>query len=58
MTATAHDYIACSDAKCGSHLCIACQAGYDLGYEDGVKAGYAAGYQAGYAAAVAAVEGH
>lgn len=46
--AAAHDYMACSDAKCGSHLCIACQAGYELGYEDGYKQGSIDGYQIGY----------
>jgi flagellar biosynthesis/type III secretory pathway protein FliH len=43
-----HDYLSCGNAKCGSHLCIACQAGYDLGYEDGYRKGVLDGYKAGY----------
>lgn len=54
MAQTAHDYQSCSNAKCGSFLCIACQHGYDTGYDDGYAAGLAAGYAAGYAAGVAA----
>lgn len=46
--APSHDYMDCSNAKCGSHLCIACQRGYDLGYEDGYKKGSVDGYRIGY----------